>query len=47
MVLTSGRERTESEHRSLFHEAGFSLVQGIRGTGVSIIEGRPVYRHAC
>jgi hypothetical protein len=42
MVLTSGRERTESEFRSLFQEAGFSMVQVIRAPGVSIIESRPV-----
>ena len=42
MVLTSGRERTESEFRSLLQDAGFSMVQVIRATGVSIIESRPV-----
>ncbi len=42
MVLTSGRERTESEFRSLLLEAGFSMVQVIRAAGVSIIESRPV-----
>lgn len=42
MVLTSGRERTESELRSLLQEAGFSMVQVIRTAGVSIIESRPV-----
>jgi hypothetical protein len=42
MVLTNGRERTESEFRSLLQEAGFSMVQVIRGAGVSIIESRPV-----
>lgn len=42
MVLTSGRERTESEFRSLLQEAGFSMVQVIRAMGASIIEGRPV-----
>jgi hypothetical protein len=42
MVLTSGRERTESEFRSLLHEAGFSMVRVIRAAGVSIIESRPV-----
>ena len=42
MVLTSGRERTESEFRSLLQEAGFSMVQVIRAPGVSIIESRPV-----
>jgi len=42
MVLTSGRERTESEFRSLLEEAGFSMVQVIRAARVTIIEGRPV-----
>jgi len=42
MVLTSGRERTESEFRSLLQEAGFSMVQVIRAAGVSMIESRPV-----
>lgn len=42
MVLTSGRERTESEFRSLVQEAGFSMVQVIRAAGVSIVESRPV-----
>jgi len=42
MVLTSGRERTESEFRSLLEEAGFSMLRVIRSAGVSIIEGRPV-----
>jgi O-methyltransferase domain len=42
MVLTSGRERTESDFRSLLQEAGFSMVQVIRQAGVSIVESRPV-----
>jgi len=43
LVLTSGRERTESEFRSLLEEAGFSMAQVIWGAaGVSIIEGRTV-----
>jgi len=42
MVLTSGRERSESEFRSLLQEAGFSMVQVIRAAGVSMIESRPV-----
>jgi hypothetical protein len=42
MVLTSGRERTELEFRSLLQEAGFSMVQVIRDADVSIIESRPV-----
>jgi hypothetical protein len=42
MVLTSGRERTESEFRSLLQEAGFSMVEVIRAAGVSMIESLPV-----
>jgi hypothetical protein len=42
MVLTSGRERTESEFQSLLQEAGFSMVQVIRAARVSIIESQPV-----
>jgi hypothetical protein len=42
MVLTSGRERTESEFRSILQEAGFSIVQVIRAMDASIIESRPV-----
>jgi O-methyltransferase domain len=42
MVLASGRERTESEFRSLLQEAGFSMPQVIRSARVSIIESRPV-----
>ena len=42
MVLTSGRERTQSEFRSLLQEAGFSMVQVIRAMGASFIESRPV-----
>jgi len=42
MVLTSGRERTEPEFRSLLQEAGFSMVQVIRTARVSMIESRPV-----
>lgn len=42
MVLTSGRERTESEFRSLLQQAGFSMMQVIRAAGVSIIESGPV-----
>lgn len=41
MVLTSGRERTEPEFRSLLKEAAFSMMQVIRAPGVSIIESRP------
>jgi hypothetical protein len=42
IVLTSGRERTESELRSLLAEAGFSIVQVIPVMGACIIESRPV-----
>jgi hypothetical protein len=42
MVLTSGRERTEAEFRSLLQEANFSMVQVIRTNGVSMIESRPI-----
>ncbi|HXW55521.1 MAG TPA: methyltransferase [Candidatus Cybelea sp.] len=42
MVLTRGRERTESEFRSLLKEAGFSMVQVIWTAGATIIESRPV-----
>ena len=42
MVLTSGRERTESEFRSLLQEAAFSMTHVIRAGGVSMIESRPV-----
>jgi hypothetical protein len=43
MVLVTGRERTEEEHRELFSRAGFRLT-GITPTAspVSIIEGIPV-----
>jgi SAM-dependent methyltransferase len=42
MVVTGGRERTESEFRSLLREAGFSLVKVIPTAGHSILESRPV-----
>ena len=42
MVLTSGRERSQLEFRSLLQEAGFSMVQVIRAMGASVIESRPV-----
>lgn len=42
MVLTGGRERTESDFRSLLHEAGFSLENVIPTAGTSILESRPV-----
>jgi hypothetical protein len=41
MVLTGGRERTESEFRSLLRNAGFSLTRVISTKGASIIESRP------
>jgi hypothetical protein len=42
MVLTGGRERTESEFRSLLREADFSLTRVISTAGASIVEARPV-----
>ena len=42
MVLTGGRERTESEFRSLLQETGFSLARVIATPGASIIEAHPV-----
>jgi hypothetical protein len=42
MVLTGGRERTESEFRSLLREADFSLARVISTAGGSIVEARPV-----
>lgn len=42
MVLTGGRERTESEFRSLLHDAGFSLANVTPTMGASILESRPI-----
>jgi SAM-dependent methyltransferase len=42
MVLTSGRERTEAEFRSLLREAGFALAQVIPTAGRCILESRPI-----
>jgi len=42
MVLTGGRERTESEFRTLLHDSGFSLTRVISTPGASIVEARPV-----
>jgi SAM-dependent methyltransferase len=42
IVLTGGRERTESEFRSLLREAGFSLVNVIPTARHSILESRPI-----
>jgi len=42
MVLTSGRERTEAEFRSLLQGAGFSMTRVNSMAGASIIESRPV-----
>jgi O-methyltransferase/methyltransferase family protein len=46
MVLTGGRERTESEYRGMFGAAGFQLnrvlptgAHGVFGTQMSVIEG--------
>jgi len=42
LVLSPGRERTESEYATVLREAGFSLTRVIsRGTG-SIIEAHPI-----
>jgi SAM-dependent methyltransferase len=42
MVLTSGKERSESDFRALLRDAGFSLTRVIPTQGASILEGRPV-----
>ena len=42
MVLTSGRERTELEFRSLLHAAGFALLRVIPTTGHSILESQAI-----
>jgi O-methyltransferase domain len=42
MVLTGGRERTESEFRSLLHDAGFALTNITPTMGASILESRPI-----
>jgi hypothetical protein len=42
MVLTSGRERTESEFRTLIGDAGFSLINVIPTAGHAILESQPV-----
>jgi hypothetical protein len=42
MVLTRGRERTETEFRSLLANAGFSLVRVIPTAAGSILESRPI-----
>lgn len=42
LVLTGGRERTESEFRALLRAAGFSLTRVIPTPGASLIEGRPL-----
>jgi hypothetical protein len=42
MVLTGGRERTESEFRQLLRDAGFSLERVIPAWGASILESKPV-----
>ena len=42
MVLTGGRERTESEFRALFRDAGFSLLDVIPTDRHSILESRPI-----
>ncbi len=42
MVLTGGRERTESEFRSLLDAAGFSLMNVVPTMGASILENCPI-----
>ncbi len=42
MVLTGGRERTESEFRTLLHEAGFLVAAVIQTRGTSILDSRPI-----
>jgi hypothetical protein len=41
LVLTGGRERTETEFNQLLADAGFSLVRVIPTMGGSILESRP------
>lgn len=41
MVLTGGRERTDSEFRSLLDDAGFSLMKITPAVGASVLESRP------
>ena len=43
MVVTGGRERTETEHRQLFAAHGFQLTRVVPTAGdISVVEGRPV-----
>ena len=43
LVLPGGRERTESEYRAMYAQAGFQLTQIVpTPTEVSVIEGKPV-----
>ena len=42
MTLTGGRERTESEFRSLLGDADFSLVNVSPTMGASVLESRPI-----
>jgi SAM-dependent methyltransferase len=42
MVLTGGRERTESEFNEILREAGFSLTRVLPTVGASILESRPI-----
>jgi SAM-dependent methyltransferase len=45
LVRTGGRERTESEYRSLYKAAGFELTRAISTTsplGTTVIEGKPI-----
>jgi hypothetical protein len=42
MVVTGGRERTETEHRQLFAAHGFQLTRVVPTAGdISVVEGRP------
>jgi hypothetical protein len=42
MVLTGGRERTESDFNAILREAGFSLTRVLPTVGASILESRPI-----
>ena len=42
MVLTGGRERTESDFQVILREARFSLTKVIPTAGASILESRPI-----
>jgi len=41
LLIPGGKERTESEYRTLFERAGFELTRIVpTGTEVSIVEGK-------